>query len=84
MTNIVSAHWRTLKKMVEDAGGVWTDKEAAVKFLLGSADKASPTEKPGLDKSRPYAEVFGTVEGADGARYMQDGVYYNLSGQKVG
>ena len=26
-------HWRTLKKRVEDAGGAWTDKDSAIKFL---------------------------------------------------
>ena len=26
-------HWRTLKAQVEAKGGVWTDSEAAIKFL---------------------------------------------------
>jgi len=26
-------HWRELKRMVEDKGGIWTNKKAALEFL---------------------------------------------------
>lgn len=28
-------HWRNVKKMVEAAGGTWTDKDAGIEFLMG-------------------------------------------------
>ena len=37
-----------------------------------------------LDKKQPYGEVMGKVEGAPGARYFQDGLYFNGKGEKVG
>lgn len=27
-------HWRNIKKMVEAAGGTWTDKDAGIEFLM--------------------------------------------------
>ena len=32
-----SMHWKTLKAIVESYGGTWTNKEAAIRFLEGSA-----------------------------------------------
>ncbi len=37
-----------------------------------------------LDKNQPYGEVSGKIEGAPGARYFQDGLYFNGAGEKVG
>lgn len=31
-----SMHWQTLKKLVEDAGGEWSSKDAAIEFLRGA------------------------------------------------
>ncbi len=37
-----------------------------------------------LDRNQPYGEVSGKIEGAPGARYFQDGLYFNGAGEKVG
>lgn len=36
-----------------------------------------------LDKSRPYGEVWGQVEGVDGARFSQDNALFDASGRLV-
>ena len=37
-----------------------------------------------FDKSKPYAEVFGQVDGHPNARYSQGGVYFRHDGQPTG
>ena len=37
-----------------------------------------------FDKKQPYGEVSGKIEDAPGARFFQDGIYYNGLGEKVG
>ena len=48
-------HWATLKKMVEDAGGTYENKEKSIQFLLGDA----PIEEPAVDA--PIEESIPTV-----------------------
>ena len=89
--NYEDMHWKTLKSTVEANGGVYVNKEDAVKFmneLMGSTKSPeTPDTKTAvaeLDKSKPYGEISGSVEGAPGARFIQGGVYFNSKGQKVG
>lgn len=89
-------HWTALKKLVVEAGGVWTNKDDAIEYLTGLSiaipeSIAKPAEKPAgkpasatLDKSLPYGEVSGKIENAPGARYTQGGVYFNGNGEQVG
>lgn len=39
-------HWATLKKMVEDAGGTYEDKEKAIQFLVDSGVVTGADENP--------------------------------------
>lgn len=45
-----SVHWNTLRKMVEEKGGKWTNKEEAIAFLRGAAPAAdAPPADPPAD-----------------------------------
>ena len=59
---------------------------AEAEASAGADDVEPPTAAPApaspdvvLDTSRPYA----TVHGAGGTSYFQDGLYFNLAGQRV-
>jgi len=90
----MTIHWTKLKKAVEDAGGTWTNRDDAEVFLANRgievADEPAPVAAPAqikrvaLDRSLPYADVFGSVENAPGARFMQGGTYFNTKGEQVG
>lgn len=77
-------HWTKVKKAVEEAGGVWTDREAGEAFLAGRS--AMPADEPDVvfDKSKPYAEISGFDARFPRARYMQNRVYFDAQGKKVG
>ena len=45
LEELSAMHWATLKKMVEDAGGTYENKEKSIQFLLGDA----PIEEPAVD-----------------------------------
>lgn len=47
-----------------------------------AADQAQ--EGPRFDRSKPYGEIFGDVPDAPGARFLQDGHYFNTAGGIVG
>lgn len=65
-----------------DAGGEQTGDAAAPK---ADAKPAKPANgKPCFDRKRPYGDVMGRVEGAPGARYLQDRLYFNSAGEVVG
>lgn len=61
------------------AGGEQTGDAAAPK-----ADAKPAKGKPYFDRQRPYGDVMGRVEGAPGARYLQDRMYFNSAGDVVG
>ena len=92
--NYETMHWTQLKKLVEERGGEYTNKPDALIFLnqpavgcnapsVGSMNTATASD-PVFDKSKPYGEICGSVDGAPCARYIQDGVFYNNNGVKVG
>jgi len=37
-----------------------------------------------MNKKEPYGEIFGQIDDAPGARFMQNGEYFNAQGNKVG
>ena len=37
-----------------------------------------------FDKSKPYGEIYGPVKGAPKARFLQNGLYFDVAGRKVG
>lgn len=91
-------HWNTLRKMVEDKGGKWTNKEDAIAFLRGTApaeDKTPPADDvanaapkvnaaSGFNPALPHGQVSGDIPDAPGARFMQHGLYYNALHEVVG
>ena len=82
-------HWTKLKKMVEEAGGTWSTREAAEEFLARSGveivePEPAPKRAASFDRSAPYADVYGAIDTAPGARFMQGGVYFNVRGEQVG
>lgn len=100
LEELKALHWATLKKMVEDAGGTYEDKDTSIEFLLGKVvDKPVdniPTVKLdapalvsnkkssiALDKSKPFGEIFGDVEGYPTARYSQGEHLFNSLGEKL-
>ena len=92
--SFASMHWSALKKLVEEKGGKYEGKEQAIAFLTGSepAPDAQPVAAPAVaknsavffDKSKPYGDVSGEIEGMPSARYFQGGHYFNPQGEKVG
>jgi len=89
---LTAAHWMTLKKMVEAAGGVYETRVQAVAFLTdktgtGAVVTAKPptltTPGAALDKARPYGEVYGEVEGFPKAIFTQAGFYFNSAGEQI-
>lgn len=120
LDEIKSLHWSQLKKMVEEAGGQYENKEKSIQFLIDAgavtggeetanqgdestdADKApedlptlkvtddAPAAKPKaktssvfLDKSRPFGEIFGEIEGFPTARFSQGEHFFNSQGEKL-
>lgn len=101
LEELKSLHWATLKKMVEDAGGTYEDKDTSIEFLLGKVVEkpvdSMPTVKLDstvlvgsnkkssltLDKSKPFGEIFGDVEGFPTARYSQGEHLFNSHGEKL-
>jgi hypothetical protein len=114
LEELKATHWATLKKMVEDAGGTYEDKESSIQFLIDAdaantvgktADEETKVDSPvediptlkidepvlvankkssiTLDKSRPFGEIFGEVEGYPNARYTQGDHIFNSLGEKI-
>lgn len=104
LEELKALHWATLKKMVEDAGGTYEDKETSIQFLI-DANAVTTVDSPveniptvkldapvlvankkssiTLDKSRPFGEIFGEVEGYPNARYTQGDHIFNSLGEKI-
>jgi hypothetical protein len=79
-------HWKQIKKLVEDAGGVYVNKEESILFLNSVGVDTSNIQDDDdvvLDKRLPYGEINGRVEGFDGARYTQNGAFFNIQGKKI-
>lgn len=74
-------HWTQLKKAVEAAGGTYESKDQAEAFLssvgVDTSDKV-------LDRARPFSVVCGEDPRWPGAKFGQDGMYFNAKGDKVG
>jgi len=84
MSDYDSMHWTALKKLVEEKGGEWEDKAAAIAFLSNPVTLPDNKNTVTFDKSKPYGEIFGVVEGMPGVRFRQNGCYFNVNGVKVG
>lgn len=98
--NYDDMHWKQLKKLVEERGGEYISKEDAVLFLNAEpvvaevvveaaavaevAVTAEPVEEMVFDKRQPYGEVSGRIEGYPGARFTQNGVFFNSQGKRIG
>ena len=75
-------HWHTLKAMVEKAGGKYENKAQAVASLAGG--QVLPEHVSGVfDRSQPYSQIFGEVEGYPGAVYSQGCCLFNALGDKL-
>ena len=75
-------HWHTLKAMAEKAGGKYENKAQAVAFLAGGPTQ--PAAVAGVfDKSQPYGEIFGEIDGFPGAVFSQGGSLFNTLGEKL-
>lgn len=75
-------HWHTLKAMVEKAGGKYENKAQAVAFLAGG--QVLQEHVSGVfDKSQPYGQIFGEIDGYHGAVYSQGGCLFNALGDKL-
>jgi len=85
MEDLSALHHNKLKKMVTDAGGVYTDKGSAIAFLVAAPVVAKVEHKSNstLDKTRPYGQIFGELEGYPTARFMQNGCVFNTEGMKL-
>lgn len=90
-TDYQGMHWSALKKLVEARGMAYEGKEQAIAFLsaalpIGQVKSPQSVVTGGkfLDKKQPYGDIFGEVENAPDARYIQGGNYYNGAGEKVG
>lgn len=59
-----SVHWNTLRKMVEEKGGKWTNKEEAIAFLRGAAPAA---ETPPPDDMPPDDDAANAAPEAKAA-----------------
>ena len=77
-----SLHWTALKKLVEEKGGTYEDKAQAIAFLSSDTQPSAPVGT--FDKSQPYGDVSGEIEDMPGARYFQNGHFYNGVGVMVG
>ena len=60
--------------------------DAAAADAPADAADAQPVEPAAvrLNRAKPYGDVFGDVDGAPGARFIQDGTLFNAKGEKVG
>lgn len=73
-------HHLKLKAMLSAKGLVYTDRARAIDTLADDAGSAETISQSGkLDRTRPFGEVFGD----DAARYIQDGCYFNTSGERI-
>lgn len=95
MSDLASLHWMQLKSKVEAAGLPWISKADAIE-KLGKLDQPVVAAEPEpvkatkvkagqtLDRSKPYGEISGEIEGAPGARYAQGGLFFNSAGDLIG
>lgn len=118
LDELKKTHWATLKKMVEEAGGQYEDKDKSIQFLVdaglvtdsgevaqdasSTADNEAPVENlptltiteaaPAapksksnikLDRSLPFGEIFGEIEGYPTARFSQGEHLFNSQGEKL-
>lgn len=70
-----------------DAAAGAAAADASVDRLLGNPAPAASDQAPvgpSFDRSKPYGEIFGDVPDAPGARFLQDGHYFNTAGGIVG
>lgn len=67
-----------------DAGDEQTGDAAAPKADAKPAKEKAAKVAVVFDRKRPYGDVMGRVEGAPGARYLQDRLYFNSAGEVVG
>ena len=70
-----------------DAAAGAAAADASVDRLLGNPAPAAADQAPvgpSFDRSKPYGEVFGDIPEAPGARFLQDGHYFNTTGGIVG
>lgn len=65
-----------------------TDSDHAVgvpeAIIEAPTPKAASKSAPKFDRMQPYGQVSGEVEGAPGACYLQNRLYYNSAGGVVG
>ena len=96
MDNLESLHWTALKKLVEERGGKYEGKDQAIAFLKTDPQPISPVvsaeQAPAIvsgdtvvfDRSQPYGQVSGDIEEMPGARFFQNGHFFNVRGECVG
>ena len=87
MSDLNSLHWTALKRLVEEKGGTYEDKAQAIAFLSSDTQPAAPVASNTnvtFDKSKPYGDVSGEIEDMPGARYFQNGHFFNGVGVMVG
>ena len=83
--NFESLHWRTIKKMVEDKGTIYENREQAEAFLLSLPEEERPVIKMVmLDRSLPVGEIYGVMDECPNARFSQGGHLFDGEGKKVG
>jgi len=96
--NYETMHWKKIKKLVEERGGVYTNvadglvllrelpAAEGVKVDLAEAAMSISVKEDDVvfDKSKPYGKVSGSIADAPGARFVQGGHYFNGQGIKVG
>ena len=117
LDELKATHWSQLKKMVEEAGGTYENKEKSIQFMIDSgavtenidsaeeiaiedpvivedlptlklpdADPVSKSKSKStapMDRSRPFGEIFGEIEGFPTARYSQGEHFFNSKGEKL-
>jgi hypothetical protein len=71
-------HLNTIKKLMRQNGREFTTREDAEVFL------ASMEVEILFDESKPYGTVHGYDASMPNVAYIQNGVYFNSQGKKVG